>query len=535
MQQIWIRLNPGYFDWVDKRVEYLNSKGITVGMLFVWAQTFNEFTRDQFTRFRRYVVGRYAAYDVVWVISGEYTERETWQDYWPPEYSYHAECIKNGSDHDSGDPYDHPISIHPGGDQSNTQHYDQFESWLSFAMQQHDGAPEVLYNIIEADRSYGIPVANDEYGYEGPTVEGQEYYHSSNQNADNIRRDSWTIIIAGGQLTYGHINTCTAKERSINLDSLNTRGALYLKSMKEFFTDSIPCFEMQPDNEFIVNAAGYGMSKPDSFYMVYCPDSTSLEINMNSNYSLYKARWYDPKADTSVFAGLFNSNTVYQLDTPFPYDAVLLLEVISPPVARFRLYLEGPFDKAAGQMHTLLIQQGFVLNTSPYLQAPRQVNTVPDSAVDWVLLELMDAPEGTALFSKSFLLSTGGYLISETNDSSYVSLSGVADGDYHVKIQHRNHMPAISAQAVTFSSSTVTEYDFTLGLSQYYEQEFVKQLSSGHLAVRGGDINRDDLIDDSDFILWYSSAQNAEAGYLAPDINMDGVVNTMDYIIIHNN
>ena len=538
--RLWVdgnldQLNPDYFEWVDKRVQYLNSNGITVGMLFVWAQTFNDFTRDQFTRFRRYVVGRYAAYDVVWVISGEYTERETWEDYWPPEYGYHAECIKNGSSNDSGDPYGHPISIHPGGDQSNTQHYDQFESWLSFAMQQHDGSPDLLYDIITADRSYGIPVANDEYGYEGPTVEGQEYYHPSNQNADNIRRDSWTIIMAGGQLTYGHINTCTAKERSIILDSLYTDGALYLKSMKSFFTDSIPYFELQPDSDFIVNSAGYGMSKPDSFYMVYCPDSSSLEINISSSYPLYAARWYDPKADTSVCAGVINSNTDYQLPTPFPNDAVLVLEVIPPPVARFRLYLEGPFDKTKDRMHSLLIQQGHVSDTSPYLQDPRQVNAVPDSAVDWVLLELLDAPMGTSLFSKSFLLSKNGFLMSETNNSSYIHLSGVAYGDYYLKIHHRNHMPAISADSVTISENSVAEYDFTLGFSQYYEQECVKQLLSGHWAVKGGDINRDDLIDGTDFNLWYVSAQDAETGYMHADINMDGVVNTMDYIFIHNN
>ena len=528
-------LNPGYFDWVDKRVEYLNSKDITIGMLFVWAQTFNDFTRDQFTRFRRYVVGRYAAYDVVWVISGEYTEREGWWEYWPDEYHYHADIIKNGGQYDSGDPYGHPISIHPGGDQTNTQDYDLFEPWLSFAMHQYDGTPDILYDLIEADRSYGIPVANDEYGYEGPTVDGQEYYHPSNQNADDIRRDSWTIIAAGGQITYGHINTCTAKERIINLDSLQTDGALYLKTLKSFFTDSIPYFDMQPDNAFIVNGNGYGMSKPDSVYMIYCPDSTALDINLSCSHPLFRARWYDPKADTSVSAGVISRHEFYQLVTPFPYDAVLVLTAIPAPIARIRLYLQGAHKSTGDSMHTQLVRLGHVSNISPYAEAPRQINTVPDSVVDWVLIELLDAPDASAQFSESYLLSKSGYLMYEHCDSNYISITDEIEGSYYIKIHHRNHMTAISAQALSFGAETVTEYDFTTGIAQFFHQANAKELMTGLLGVKAGDVNRDDLIDDADFNLWYGSARNGESGYLATDVNMDGIVNTMDITFILNN
>lgn len=537
---LWINedldtLNPGYFEWVDKRIEYLNSKGITVGILFVWAQTFNDFTRDQFTRFRRYVVGRYTAYDVVWVISGEYSERDTWEDYWPDEYSYHAERIKNGDAHDSGDPYGHPISIHPSGDESNTQDYDLFQGWLSFAMQQYDGTPDILYDQIQADRIYDIPVANDEYGYEGPTTDGQEYYHPSNQNADNIRRDSWAIVMAGGQFTYGHINTCTAKERPINLDSLNTEGALYLKTLKSFVTDSIPYFEMQPDTSFILAGNAFGMSKSDSVYMAYCPDSTGLDIQLNCSRPLFHARWYNPKLDYSVSAGILSSNETHQLATPFSHDAVLLLTGMPAPIARVRLYLEGPYRISDEKMHTQLYQQGHISTLSPYSEDPRQVNSVPDSVVDWVLVEFLNTPEGPAQFSKSFLLSESGYLISECCDSHYIDLSELPDDDYYLKVHHRNHKSLISSTTLTFGADRLTEFDFTTASSQYYDQESAKQLMSGIWGVKGGDVNRDDSINDMDFNSWHQSALQGDSGYLVADVNLDGLVTTMDFTIILNN
>ncbi len=45
----------------------------------VWAQTFDDF--EQFSRFCNYVIARYAAYNVVWIISEEYSEKEASKAY----------------------------------------------------------------------------------------------------------------------------------------------------------------------------------------------------------------------------------------------------------------------------------------------------------------------------------------------------------------------------------------------------------------------------------------------------------------------
>ena len=55
-------LNPDYFRYVDRKVDYITSKGMVMGFFLTWAQQFVAFSRAQFERYETYVIARYAAY-----------------------------------------------------------------------------------------------------------------------------------------------------------------------------------------------------------------------------------------------------------------------------------------------------------------------------------------------------------------------------------------------------------------------------------------------------------------------------------------
>src|SRR3990172_6690685 len=102
------RLNPGYFQWVDERIEYALSRGITPVLFFTWSQEFIKFSQPQFERYIQYLVARYGAYNVIWCISGEYNEAY--------DHGFTANTWKHyGSHLRSLDPYDHPVTLHPSG------------------------------------------------------------------------------------------------------------------------------------------------------------------------------------------------------------------------------------------------------------------------------------------------------------------------------------------------------------------------------------------------------------------------------------
>ena len=323
------RLQPGYFQWVDKRINYMRKAGIVPGIVLVWADTFDDFylppyDRDTFSRFRRYVVARYAAYNVFWIVCGEYSEAMS-----PGEYDYHAERIRYGNSDpysglpDCGDPYGHPLSIHPGGQMSNTQNIDIFSDWLMYCMQLAYGSPSFIHNKLLQDEHHNLPLCNDEFGYEGPTDPKDPYYFFNNQSAEETRRDAWTIVCSGGYFTWGSIYTYTGKELVLRTDKLKTAGAEYMRLLASFINKGVPLTEMRSDQSGVLTGEAYCLSRNDELYMIYFPGAAEATVQLGTDGALYQAFWYDPAAGDSLQMGGISGGRAYALTPPFSRDGLL--------------------------------------------------------------------------------------------------------------------------------------------------------------------------------------------------------------------
>ncbi|NJO72057.1 MAG: DUF4038 domain-containing protein [Oscillatoriales cyanobacterium RM1_1_9] len=73
------KVNPGFFQELDQRVEYANSKGITLGFMLNWSQSWAENfdTQQERLDFAEYITARYSADNVVFLVSGEFNEELT--------------------------------------------------------------------------------------------------------------------------------------------------------------------------------------------------------------------------------------------------------------------------------------------------------------------------------------------------------------------------------------------------------------------------------------------------------------------------
>ncbi|KAA3614051.1 MAG: DUF4038 domain-containing protein [Calditrichaeota bacterium] len=199
-------LNPAFWQEFDARIEYLNEKGIVAGFMFAWGdggwQIFQ--TQEQAVRFTEYLVQRYAAYNVFWIVAGEYEEAVVIGGY---------ENIANAIS--AADPYGHPLTthtVHSSADEADIL------AWQSFIYQQTTDP-----GLIATDRVHMKPVVNSEFGYEGY------------QSADSVRLDAWQIVMRGGFPVYGNFETYHyfAQMTDANLYS---DGALYMQYLGEFFT-----------------------------------------------------------------------------------------------------------------------------------------------------------------------------------------------------------------------------------------------------------------------------------------------------------
>jgi hypothetical protein len=185
------------------------------------------------------------------------------------------------------------------------------------------------------------------------------------------------------------------------------------------------------------------------------------------------------------------------------------------------------------------------LNTNIPLTQPYSFNghtggtaaSIPANAVDWVLVELREAGSAAAALNNTKVGSVAGFLMNDgsikatdgTSDLT-ISLSGNTGADFYVVIYHRNHLPIMSANAVSESGGTYT-IDFTSNSANTYQNTTaLVSLASSKFGMPAGDIDQDGDIDATDLSTWRTNngAVFSYSGSGLADFNLDGVINAVD-------
>lgn len=163
--------------------------------------------------------------------------------------------------------------------------------------------------------------------------------------------------------------------------------------------------------------------------------------------------------------------------------------------------------------------------------------SAPATAVDWVLVELREAGSAAAAANSTKVGSAAGFLMSDgtikatdgTSDLT-VSLSGNTGADFYVVVYHRNHLPIMSANAISESSGTYS-IDFTSNSANTYQTTTaLASLSGSKFGMPSGDIDQDGDVDATDLSTWRTNNGGtfSYSGSGASDLNLDGVVNAVD-------
>lgn len=209
------------------------------------------------------------------------------------------------------------------------------------------------------------------------------------------------------------------------------------------------------------------------------------------------------------------------------YDKFVLVKV--------KVFLDGPFYSEGDTMSTKLYQGNLIPLTSPYIQDPRTVDSIPSGVVDWILLELRNTVDGSDIIGyRSAFLKSDGSIVGDNGSSENVTVD-VPPGNYYIVIKHRNHLSVMSQNAISLddNSSLPVLYDFTNSQSKYYGTGGAKELKPGVWGMWAGDINGDGVIkynlanNDRALILQRIGGTDINAfveGYYSEDLNLDGIV-----------
>ena len=102
-------INPKYFDYADRRFKHLVDAGIVPAIVGAWGRgdcnSMEKFGAVNIKRHWRYLIARYGAYPVMWILAGEIADETKWGiGPWAEVAKYVREV----------DPYKHPITCHTG-------------------------------------------------------------------------------------------------------------------------------------------------------------------------------------------------------------------------------------------------------------------------------------------------------------------------------------------------------------------------------------------------------------------------------------
>lgn len=227
-------------------------------------------------------------------------------------------------------------------------------------------------------------------------------------------------------------------------------------------------------------------------------------------------------------------------------DIRFLVHAPAPEVAlQLKAFLEGPYDESTALMADDLRAAGLLPTTEPFTALGfQQVNgggetvqagvfdvTGPDAIVDWVLVELRDKDNSSQILSTTAaLLQRDGDIVS-MDGISPVSLVAAHD-DHFVALRHRNHLGAMTLNAIALSDVPIT-LDFSNASVPTYGTEARKYLDTEVFVLWAGNAIADDRIkytglqNDRDPILIAIGGAVPTAsvsGYLQQDLNLDGDV-----------
>ena len=324
---------------VEEMIRYANSKGITVWIHAWWSREGidKSIGEDNFIRWWRYVIQRLHAYNVIWVIAGEYNMNN--YGGFPLEFwNRLGKIIKDD------DPYDRILSAHPtppmwsgGADapQWSTAEAIHSQPWLDYNQSQTGHArwcneitPWIITNAY--NKQPAKPVVVTEPWYE---------FIEDNPTAMDIRFGAWSAVMsgaAGHSYGGGHIWRVHLPERPTGIGSwpmdtsfaTNTLlypGAVSVGYMGKYLRN-IEWWKMEPHPELALeNPSLYCLADPGREYLFYLRYGGSVKIDLRAypESTEFAFSWADLVNNSDSKKGVINGGSIIEIKCPEDYPGTV--------------------------------------------------------------------------------------------------------------------------------------------------------------------------------------------------------------------
>lgn len=347
-----IIVNPDFYRRLDQKLAALNRAGLLGIPVLLWAAIWSNpevnatnpghtLPEDQAIRLARYMVARWHAHYVAWILPGD------------SDYSgARAERWRRIGRAVFGEKPHAPVSLHPMGMHLPLEEFKE-ETWLDIAGYQsgHGDDETTLAWIVTGPPASGWrqepirPFINLEPPYENHLA----YQSRQPFSPHKVRRAMyWSLLVApAAGVTYGGHGVWGWDDGSgppTNHPATGTplpwRQALVMPAAEQMahlagLFQSIDWWRLRPAPELVVKQPGQdrpslyiaaARAEAGDLVVIYTPEDRRIELNLANVQPHLAACWYDPRTGQRQPATPASAGDIQIFETPAPGDWVLLLE-----------------------------------------------------------------------------------------------------------------------------------------------------------------------------------------------------------------
>ncbi len=338
------KLNVDFFKRIDPKFAMINKYGLVAAPVLLWAfpddiSPGSNLTNEEALLLARYLIARYGAYIVVWILAGDGDYRGKKAERW----KWIGKKLFLGRNKQL-------VTIHPMG-----------KHWIL-----HEFINEEWYNIVGYQSGHGVseedlewlclgppskdwrlkpprPIINLEPNYEAHLA----YRIYKPITAYMVRRAAyWSLLVAPpAGVSYGTNGIwywARKPEEPINhpragtaipwREALKLPGAKQMSILKKIFL-SIPWWELLPDPKFLIEQPGMkdirlfiGAARSENrrLAIIYTPKEQDLKLNLSQLKLPLKVIWINPRTGEKIEGGILSAKFAV-LKPPGQGDWILLL------------------------------------------------------------------------------------------------------------------------------------------------------------------------------------------------------------------
>jgi Protein of unknown function (DUF4038)/Domain of unknown function (DUF5060) len=163
------QINPKFFDFADRRVQHLVDSEIAPAIVGAWSEKVGELGVAKLKKHWRYVIARYGAYPVFWIVGGEVSDppgkSPSTEDPVPGGWTEIARYLR------ATDPYHHPITVHEVAASTDLPLQDESLTDFHLFQPSHADWSSIAVEVAQLDLHYARtdvtkPLVVGEIGYE---------------------------------------------------------------------------------------------------------------------------------------------------------------------------------------------------------------------------------------------------------------------------------------------------------------------------------------------------------------------------------